>query len=76
MSELNTNARRLVQRNVRIWPQWDNAGNIRLLLQMVDANGGPTQTVGSCLASEAGTELRAMMRGLEVGAIIGQTRGE
>lgn len=76
MSELNINARRLIERNVRIWPQWDEGGDIRLLLQMVNPDGSPTQTVGSCLASVAGTELRAMMRGLEVGAIIGQTRGE
>lgn len=71
MSEEHTKARAAVARQVRIWPSWDEGGDLVLLLNLVKPDGTPSNTVGSCKASDH-EELRSLMRGLECGYIIAQ----
>ena len=63
-------ARSLISQNVRIWPFWDDGGDLRFLLQRVGPKGEPLATIGSCKAAHAQEYIGMMMRGLEVGAVI------
>jgi len=69
MSEEHKAARKIIAEQVRIWTHWDEGGEIRLLLQLVNPDGSPSNTVGSCKLSHAAEYIGMMMRGLECGVV-------
>lgn len=65
-----TEARTDIAKHIRIWPYWDNGGDVRVLLQTVQHDGSPGMTIGSCKLVHADEYIKLMMRGLEVGYMI------